>query len=1005
MLENEEKIKKISEIQIAIYNTTYLNGYDVEFLLNQSFFDSIRSQHSLLLMVIQSLSVTTQKIALIIEKFRDYYHESDLTQKGSINCAIAQIYDTYTVTNAEARFFTEIAILGIIKEDEVIDILNRILDYNCELSHQSFLKIIFSLSSFIKGAIGEKEDSGYLLILGKLNQQEVKAFYEYSEKFLDGITISNIYPEDSIEYKIINGTYQLVDYNELNEVLQDNIFQIHYLCESINILHFIALYGPDEFTYFLHLRIADLRTSLSYALSREFILERNNTFYVFIEEVLSCHTISNFECLESLIATHNFTIFEHFLSYIPISHFKNEGLLADLMVSCLRFNNVQFLKMIKDKTKVEYPPIGLLRRKKGLDNIQNNCYLNVIIHLLFSFEFARDFLNERTHWRDWLNKYWKNDLNSVPVNEFLKQIGVKNVSQNTDDINDVILRIFDVLPFSFTSHFLTIFIEEDELYDYGNLIGSAIFIRVNCNAILNEAIKEYFNKRYIIKAPSILFVTINRNIDGNDVKNDDEISFNFSLDMLALCPKCSELNNNKQMVYELHSIILHKGNDSSGHYSIILKDMKRYIIFSDKIVNHIQAPDKGIEILKNSHTFVYIMVSPDSITQRPNLPFSQGPIANEGLFHHYFDVEKDLTPKEPRQKQNTRTLLRSLNEFVDLSKVVVLLPSCPQLFVTKPSDTQLPEVWEFFDNKMNNRPIMLTKIQESKVEFESLGIKDFILVGTNPIMFNAFYDLIKSTIEKPNKRGKGYSISYKMKIFLFFFHLRTGCTLDEIEAIFGHKRSTVDRAFKYLMDKSDEICKICVIWKNKEELEHFPHFPEAYYVVDSTSNEIFRPSDQKSYYSGKSKSHVMKAQTIHDSKGLCLDIYYAKGAEHDKSIFDNSPVLTKIKNENCAILMDSGYQGTQNMLGASAIFPIRKQGITRTVVERELNKILAMDRIIVENFYGRLHSIFRALADMVWRIAPDDWKPRFTWSACFTNFNVAVSGLRNDRIEMIDISV
>lgn len=63
---------------------------------------------------------------------------------------------------------------------------------------------------------------------------------------------------------------------------------------------------------------------------------------------------------------------------------------------------------------------------------------------------------------------------------------------------------------------------------------------------------------------------------------------------------------------------------------------------------------------------------------------------------------------------------------------------------------------------------MLTKIQESKVEFESLGIKDFILVGTNPIMFNAFYDLIKSTIEKPNKRGKGYSISFKMKIFLFF---------------------------------------------------------------------------------------------------------------------------------------------------------------------------------------------------------------------------------------------
>lgn len=102
----------------------------------------------------------------------------------------------------------------------------------------------------------------------------------------------------------------------------------------------------------------------------------------------------------------------------------------------------------------------------------------------------------------------------------------------------------------------------------------------------------------------------------------------------------------------------------------------------------------------------------------------------------------------------------------------------------------------------------------------------------------------------------------------------------------------------------------------------FPNFPEVFYVVDSTSSEIYRPKyNQDRYYSGKHKCHVMKAQTVHSSNGLCLNVCFEAGATHDKKIFDNSEIPALLG--DFCILMDSGYQGVDMYL-KGAIYPVKK---------------------------------------------------------------------------------
>lgn len=95
-----------------------------------------------------------------------------------------------------------------------------------------------------------------------------------------------------------------------------------------------------------------------------------------------------------------------------------------------------------------------------------------------------------------------------------------------------------------------------------------------------------------------------------------------------------------------------------------------------------------------------------------------------------------------------------------------------------------------------------------------------------------------------------------------------------------------------------------------------------------------------------------------DSRAI-IDTRFAKGARHDFSLYKHSKAKLP-KTVEC--LADSGYQGLPE-LHRKARTPIKKpKGGELTIEQKEFNKQLASERVVVEHIIRHL-KIFRILAE------------------------------------------
>jgi len=94
------------------------------------------------------------------------------------------------------------------------------------------------------------------------------------------------------------------------------------------------------------------------------------------------------------------------------------------------------------------------------------------------------------------------------------------------------------------------------------------------------------------------------------------------------------------------------------------------------------------------------------------------------------------------------------------------------------------------------------------------------------------------------------------------------------------------------------------------------------------------------------------------------------------------------------ILADKGYQGAAEHV--RVIHPKKKPANGElTIVEKEFNRKLSSDRIIVENYFGRMCGLWGILSHKYkWNEANyDKW---FATCLSLTNFHVKYNPLRND---------
>jgi hypothetical protein len=136
-------------------------------------------------------------------------------------------------------------------------------------------------------------------------------------------------------------------------------------------------------------------------------------------------------------------------------------------------------------------------------------------------------------------------------------------------------------------------------------------------------------------------------------------------------------------------------------------------------------------------------------------------------------------------------------------------------------------------------------------------------------------------------------------------------------------------------------------------------YPEIV-VMDVTETAIERPKKkQKRYYSGKKKYHTLKTQlVINQETREIICTAFEPGHCHDFNLFKKSKIHFHPETNS---LQDSGYQGIKDYHPNSYIPRKKPKNGKLSRIEKDYNRVLAQERIVVEQV-NRSLKIFKILS-------------------------------------------
>ncbi|OWY99178.1 hypothetical protein PHMEG_00029871 [Phytophthora megakarya] len=274
-------------------------------------------------------------------------------------------------------------------------------------------------------------------------------------------------------------------------------------------------------------------------------------------------------------------------------------------------------------------------------------------------------------------------------------------------------------------------------------------------------------------------------------------------------------------------------------------------------------------------------------------------------------------------------------------------------------------------------------------------------------------------------RGRRSEIKPKDAFFMTLVMLKEGGTWDSNAKRFRLATTTftdvVTKFIKMLapkvyVDYVEERCDQATMRMARTKDKTFRNYPCALYAVDVTFQQSWRPggsiSENGKFYSGKHHLYGLKVEVSVDSRGFAINCsHHEPGATHDITMFKENKAfhLQKIKKlpseetlpdegplldthpDEWAILADKGYQGAAEFL--RCIIPKKGRNISRA--DQSNNDKIAHDRVIVENYFGRLNILWRITADK-YRLARELYDDVFRLCVGLTNAHVTRCSLRSD---------
>lgn len=276
-------------------------------------------------------------------------------------------------------------------------------------------------------------------------------------------------------------------------------------------------------------------------------------------------------------------------------------------------------------------------------------------------------------------------------------------------------------------------------------------------------------------------------------------------------------------------------------------------------------------------------------------------------------------------------------------------------------------------------------------------------------------------------RGKKCPTTAKDMLFMTLTVLKTGGKWDTIGQIFNIKGPTFERQITKFVDLLVDYMYLHYVEKIREkytmeylinENVYFHNYKYCRYATDVTFQQCNRPcgnmQEGKKYFSGKHKLYGYKVEASVLPNGLCIGFtYHQPGSTSDFDIFtrnlefhknnlkkvsintDNDDgELSEEYSESWGILLDKGYQGGMDYL--RAIHPCKKPiNGSLSLADESRNRKISSDRVIVENYFGRLCNLWNLLCAK-WRWNESLYDKFFTLGVAFTNIHINMQPLKID---------
>jgi hypothetical protein len=203
---------------------------------------------------------------------------------------------------------------------------------------------------------------------------------------------------------------------------------------------------------------------------------------------------------------------------------------------------------------------------------------------------------------------------------------------------------------------------------------------------------------------------------------------------------------------------------------------------------------------------------------------------------------------------------------------------------------------------------------------------------------------------------------------------RCAVTQEFVGCLYGADKAIVCRALRRIEPVARAVIGV------KQAIRVTVEEAEAL-ILDATEQPILRPArNQRCWYSGKKKRHVIKTEIAVTAQGrIAGRSAPAPGRVHDLELRRRGPPLPP----NARIYADSGYQGLQHHHPAVELPFKRSKGRALCADDRDYNRALGSFRVRVEHAIAKIKR-FRIMADRF-------RYPRFTHA---TKFAIA-AGLVN----------